>query len=164
MIYTKPFPLDIGRFSLERMVGISEDTGAGMVYSDYYAMKEGQLQPNPVIDYQKGSLRDDFNFGSLLLFRTDAFNEAISRMDQQFDFAALYDLRLKISQNYNICRLPEYLYTEVETDHRKSGEKQFDYVDPKNRQVQREMERACTLHLKAIGGWLKPEFQSIGFK
>jgi hypothetical protein len=161
LLYTKPLPLRPGPWAIERMLQVAEDTGAGMVYSDYYALKEGKLQPNPVIDYQKGSLRDDFNFGSLLLFRTDAFKEAVSRMDQDFQYAALYDLRLKVSQNYPICRIPEFLYTEVETDTRLSGEKQFDYVDPKNRQVQLEMEAACTLHLKAIGGFLKPEFREI---
>jgi len=161
LLYTKPLPLRPGPWAIERMLQIAEDTGAGIVYSDYYALKEGRLQPHPVIDYQKGSLRDDFNFGSLLLFRTDAFKEAVSRMDQDFSFAALYDLRLKVSQNYPICRIPEFLYTEVETDTRLSGEKQFDYVDPKNRQVQIEMEAACTLHLKAIGGFLKPEFREI---
>jgi hypothetical protein len=163
LFYTKSLPLKPGPWALERLLQVAEDTGAGMVYSDYYAMKEGKLQSNPVIDYQRGSLRDDFNFGSLLLFRTDAYKEAVSRMDHDFRFAALYDLRLKVSQNYNICRLPEFLYTEVETDTRLSGEKQFDYVDPKNRQVQLEMEKACTLHLQAIGGWLKPEFQSVAF-
>jgi hypothetical protein len=161
LIYIKSLPLKPGPWALERLLQVAEDTAAGMVYSDYYAMKEGQLQPNPVIDYQKGSLRDDFNFGSLLLFRTDAFQEAVSGMDHEFRFAALYDLRLKVSQKYPVCRLPEFLYTEVETDIRKSGEKQFDYVDPKNRQVQIEMEQASTLHLKAIGGWLKPEYQSV---
>lgn len=161
LLYTKPLPLRPGPWAIERMLQIAEDTGAGMVYSDYYALKEGVLMPNPVIDYQKGSLRDDFNFGSLLLFRTDAFKEAVVRMDHGFHFAALYDLRLKVSQQYPICRIPEFLYTEVETDTRKSGEKQFDYVDPKNRQVQLEMEIACALHLKAIGGFLKPPFREI---
>lgn len=161
LLYTKPLPLRPGPWAIERMRQVAEDTGAGMVYSDYYAMKEGVLQANPVIDYQKGSLRDDFNFGSLLLFRSDAFKEAVARMDQDYRFAALYDLRLKVSQKYPICRIPEFLYTEVETDTRLSGEKQFDYVDPKNRRVQLEMEAACTLHLKDIGGFLQPPFREI---
>jgi hypothetical protein len=159
VLYTKHLPLQPGPWAIERLLQVAEDTRAGMVYSDHYAMKEGQLVANPVIDYQKGALRDDFNFGSLLLFRTEAFREAVSRMDHDFAFAALYDLRLKVSEHFPICRLPEFLYTEVETDFRLSGEKQFDYVDPKNRQVQLEMEAACTLHLRATGGWLKPEFR-----
>ncbi len=161
MIYQKPLPLMTGLWAIERMVQIAGDTSAGMVYSDYYALKEGRLHPNPVIDYQEGSLRDDFNFGSLILFRSDTFKDAVNRMDRNFRYAGLYDLRLKTSQKARLIRIPEFLYTEVETDNRKSGEKQFDYVDPKNRAVQIEMEEACTLHLKDIGAWLKPDFKKI---
>ena len=39
----------------------------------------------------------------------------------------------------------------------------FDYVDPKNREVQLEMEKVATLHLKEIGGYLEPEFDPISF-
>ncbi len=161
LLYTKPQPLLPGPWALERMVQVAGDTGAGLVYSDYYAMKEGKLHPNPVIDYQPGSLRDDFNFGSVLLFDTTAFEEAVSRMANPFRYAALYDLRLKVSQRHPVIRIPEFLYTETETDLRRSGEKQFDYVDPRNRAVQVEMEEACTLHLKAVGGWLKPVFRQV---
>ncbi len=161
LLYTKPLPLNPGPWALERMVQVAEDTGAGLVYADYYAMKEGKLQPHPVIDYQDGSLRDDFNFGSVLLYSATAFKAAVARMDKEFRFAGLYDLRLKVSQNQPLIRIPEFLYTEVETDNRKSGDKQFDYVDPRNRAVQIEMEEACTLHLKNIGGWLKPEFRKV---
>ncbi len=161
LLYTKSLPLNPGPWALERMVQVAEDSGAGMVYSDHYTLKEGKLQVNPVIDYQPGSLRDDFNFGSLLLYRYHALREAVSAMDTPFRFAALYDLRLKVSRNYPVVRIPEYLYSEAETDTRKSGEKQFDYVDPKNREVQLEMEAACTLHLKQVGGWLKPDFLTI---
>lgn len=163
LLYTKPLPLNPGPWALERMVQVAEDSGAGLVYADYYAMKEGKLQPNPVIDYQQGSLRDDFNFGSVLLYATAALKEAVTGMEKEFRFAALYDLRLRVSQNHPLIRIPEFLYTEVETDTRKSGEKQFDYVDPRNRAVQIEMEEACTLHLKSIGGWLKPEFRKVDF-
>jgi len=163
LIYTKQFTLDIGRFALDRMMQISESTGAGMVYSDYFENKEGKLSAHPLIDYQEGSLRDDFNFGSVVLYRTKVFSSAVKRMSEEFKFAGLYDLRLKISQESKIVHIPELLYTEVETDTRKSGEKQFDYVDPRNREVQIEMELACTDHLKAVGGWLKPEFRKIVF-
>lgn len=107
-----------------------------------------------MIDYQKGSLRDDFNFGSLLLYRSSTLQNAIASMDTEYTFAGLYDLRLKVSQNAPLTHINEYLYTEVENDLRKSGEKMFDYVDPKNRSVQIEMEAACTDHLKMIGGYL----------
>ncbi len=160
-LYSKPSPLQPGSYAIERMVQAANDIHAGMVYSDHYVLRDGHLLPNPVIDYQHGSLRDDFNFGSGLLFRSEYFKECVDLMSDDYKYAGLYDMRLKISQTHRIVRLPEYLYTEVETDLRKSGEKQFDYVDPRNREVQIEMERACTRHLKDIGGWLKPKFNEI---
>jgi len=163
LIYTKSFPLDPGRFALKRMIQVCENTGAGMVYSDYFENKNGQLSPHPVIDYQEGSLRDDFNFGSVMLYRASAFMDACKNMDQEYRFAGLYDLRLKVSQEHLLVHIPEMLYTETELDTRKSGEKQFDYVDPRNRAVQIEMEEACTDHLKKISGWLKPVFKEISF-
>lgn len=163
LIYTKPLPLKPGAWAVERLVQAVDDTRAGMVYSDYYALKDGMLQPNPVIDYQDGSLRDDFNFGSVLLYRTSELKAAVARMESEYQHAGLYDLRLKVSQRSKLFRMPEFLYTEVETDTRRSGEKQFDYVDPRNREVQVEMEKACTQHLKDIGGWLKPEFRKVDF-
>jgi hypothetical protein len=163
LIYTKSFPLDLGRFALKRMVQVSENTMAGMVYSDYFENRNNQLSLHPVIDYQEGSLRDDFNFGSVILYRASAFKEACKSMDQEYSFAGLYDLRLKVSQKHSLVHIPEMLYTEIEHDTRKSGEKQFDYVDPRNRAVQIEMEAACTDHLKKVKGWLKPEFKSISF-
>ena len=163
LVYSKPFPLDLGRFALQRMMQVCEFTGAGMVYSGYNENKDNKLSAHPVIDYQEGSLRDDFNFGSAVLYRTSAFRDACKRMSKEFRFAGLYDLRLKISQEYRLIHIPELLYTEIETDTRKSGEKQFDYVDPRNRAVQIEMEQACTDHLKAINAWLKPEFKKIEF-
>ena len=98
LIYTKTFPLDLGKFALKRMMQVCENTNAGMVYSDYFENKNNQLSPHPVIDYQEGSLRDDFNFGSVILYKTSAFKEACKMMDQEFRFAGLYDLRLKVSQ------------------------------------------------------------------
>ncbi|MDR0429423.1 MAG: glycosyltransferase [Tannerellaceae bacterium] len=163
LIYTKQDVLELGMFAFERMTGIADDTSAGMAYSDYYELKEGQRKPHPVIDYQKGSLRDDFNFGSLLLYRSEALKKSAASMDIDLRFAGLYDLRLKVSQQFPLVHINEYLYTEVENDTRKSGEKQFDYVDPKNRDVQIEMEKACTSHLKKIGGFLAPQFKHIDF-
>ncbi len=164
LIYTKPYPLDIGRFALKRMIRVCEDANAGMVYSDHFENKDGQLTAHPVIDYQEGSLRDDFDFGSLMLYRASAFRKACKTMDQDYKFAGLYDLRLKVSKIHLLLHIPELLYTQIETDIRKSGEKQFDYVDPRNRAVQEEMEAACTDHLKKINGWLKPTFREIFFE
>jgi hypothetical protein len=163
LIYTKREALEPGMFALERMTGIADDTAAGMAYADYYELKEGRLTPHPVIDYQKGSLRDDFNFGSLLLYRSAALKEAVASMPADYRYAGLYDLRLRVSRQAPLVHINEYLYTEVETDTRQSGEKQFDYVDPKNRDVQIEMEKACTEHLKQTGGFLAPVFKTIDF-
>lgn len=164
LIYTKPFSLDMGRFALHRMVSVCDNSGAGMVYSGYYENKNGQLSPHPLIDYQEGSLRDDFDFGSVMLYRAGAFREACKGMDRDYKYAGLYDLRLKVSEIHLLLHIPELLYTQTETDLRKSGEKQFDYVDPRNREVQIEMEAACTDHLKKINGWLKPVFRDIDFE
>jgi len=163
VVYTKAMSLVLGQHALERMSKACDDTGAGMVYADFYERKEGQLSAHPVIDYQAGSLRDDFDFGSLLFFRKEALEKAVNEMDADYKFAALYDLRLRVSQNYELFHLPELLYTEVELDTRKSGEKMFDYVDPRNRDRQIEMELACTAHLKKEGAYLKPEFKQIEF-
>ena len=163
LVYTQALPLQLGAYAVERMLHVIRDTDAGMVYADRYKMKEGMMQPHPVNDYQEGSLRDDFDFGSLLLFCSSTLKEAVAEMDVDFQAAALYDLRLKVSKRKSLFHLPEFLYTELETDLRKSGEKMFDYVDPKNRQVQIEMEQACTRYLKDVGAWLKPEFIPVEF-
>ncbi len=163
LIYTKTTVLGIGYFSLERMVKIAEETGAGMLYSDYNNVQSGRVQSVPLIDYQEGSVRDDFDFGSVLLYRTEALRQAVAETTEAYQFAGLYNLRLKVSQKYPLVHLNEFLYTNVELDDRKSGEKQFDYVDPKNRKVQIEMEAACTDHLKKTGVWLKPEFKEVSF-
>lgn len=163
LLYTKDTILNLGMFALERMVHILNDSGAGMVYADHYQLKEGKQSIAPVIDYQQGSLRDDFDFGSVLLYRTGALKDAAARMKADYQFAGLYDLRLKLSQRHELVHINEYLYTEVENDTRRSGEKIFDYVDPKNRNRQIEMEEACTEHLKEVGGYLKPEFEHIEF-
>jgi hypothetical protein len=164
LIYTKTFRLDLGKFALERMMQVCDETSAGMVYSDYFENKNGQMSQHPLIDYQIGSLRDDFNFGSVMLFKSSAFLDACTRMDTDYQFAGLYDLRLKISQGSQLVHIPEMLYTEVESDTRKSGEKQFDYVDPKNRSVQIEMEAACSQHLRDVNAFLKPVFRTIFFE
>lgn len=163
LFYTKSLPLKLGQSGLERMARMAADANAGMLYSDYFELKDGQLQAHPVLDYQDGSLRDDFNFGSLLLFNSQTLKLAIDSMKNEYMFAGLYDLRLKVSQLAKIIRMPELLYTEVEKDTRQSGQKMFDYVDPKNRQLQIEMEQACTNHLKKVNAYLEPKFKDIAF-
>ena len=162
-LHTQKTRIEMGMYAEERILNIAADTRAVMLYADHYRVADGQRKAFPVIDYQFGSLRDDFDFGSLLFFRADAFKQAVAAMDQDYAFGALYDLRLRISELGEILHINEYLYTEVEEDSRKSGEKIFDYVDPKNREVQIEMEKICTEYLKRIGGYLKPEFKQIHF-
>jgi glycosyltransferase involved in cell wall biosynthesis len=153
-----------GQFGLERMLGVAAQTGAGVVFSDYYDMKEGIRTAHPVTEYQFGSLRDDFNFGSLVLLERKSLQKALSEdRGQNFAYAGWYALRLGITRSSQIVRIGEYLYSKVEADARRSGEKLFDYVDPKNRQVQIEMEAAATSHLKKIGAWLKPVFRKPDF-
>lgn len=152
-----------GQFCFERFTAIAESTNAGIIYSDYNEIKDGNLSAHPLIDYQTGSIRDDFNFGYGVLINTSSFKNAVERISQNFSFAGLYDIRLKISQTQPIVRIPELLYTVIEKDTRQSGKKQFDYVDPKNRNVQIEMEVAATEYLKTIGAFLDTNFKEINF-
>ena len=146
--------VEIGYKAIERFVRIAEDTFAGMLYSDHYRMVGGKRSKFPVIDYQTGSLRDEFDFGSLVLFRTTALKESALRMSGDYAAAGFYDLRLKLSQRYAIEHISEYLYTDCETDSRTSGERIYDYCRLDNVETQRELEQACTSHLKDIGAYL----------
>lgn len=154
--------IQLGQFALERFITVADNLDAGIVYSNYYEIKNEVRTPHPVIDYQTGSLRDDFNFGFLFFFNSKFLKEKVNK-NANYNFAGLYDTRLRLSQVSPVVRIDEYLYSSIETDTRKSGEKLFDYVDPRNRQVQIEMEQACTEHLKDINGYLKPEFQTVDF-
>ena len=152
LLSLKPVPLLLGQGALERMMRVASDTEAAMVYADRYTMEGGERKAHPVIDYQEGSLRDDFDFGSLWLLRTSLLHKyATTDREADFRYAGLYDLRLFLSWEGRLFHLNEYLYTEKETDLRASGEKQFDYVNPANRDVQIEMEQACTAHLRLVG-------------
>ena len=165
LFYLKQTPLKLGLYALERMVQIIEnDKKNGIVYADHYQLINGELKQAPVIDYQLGSVRDDFDFGSMLLFSSSAFTKIADALREEYKYAGLYAMRLFISYKYSIVHINEYLYTEIETDTRKSGEKQFDYVNPKNREVQIEMEQAFTAHLKAIGAYLPPAFKTVPFQ
>lgn len=157
LVFLKSQFIQMGYLALERMAQIANITEAGMTYADHYNISaDGKRTDAPVIDYQLGSLRDDFNFGSVLLFRTDALKDAANRMTADYQAAGFYDLRLKLAEKHKLGHVNEYLYSEVELDTRKTGEKLFDYVDPRNRASQIEMEQACTEYLKEIGGYLKP--------
>ncbi|MDE5643401.1 MAG: glycosyltransferase [Muribaculaceae bacterium] len=163
LLYNKTNRLDMGYLALERMLRIAADTGAGMLYSDYVTEVDGKRTNAPVIDYQEGALRDDFNFGSVVLFDSSVLRFAARELKADYKSAGFYDLRLHISRMAPIVHINEYLYSDVTVDNRRSGEKIFDYVDPKNRAVQIEMEQACTEHLKAVGAYLEPEFKLVDF-
>ena len=167
MICLKP-DIEWVNLGQERMIQVLEMTGATMVYADHFQMIKCENEEMikcveaPVIDYQIGALRDDFDFGAVLLWDTAKLKALVAQMDTDYEFAGLYDLRLRATDRMAqtggepLAHIPEYLYYEVETDTRKSGEKLFDYVDPRNRAVQVEMEQCVTAHLKRIGAFLKP--------
>ena len=159
MICTRHTTIGWGNNTLERFLRVADDTDAVMVYADHYKMVEGKMEKHPVIDYQSGSLRDDFDFGSLWCIKAQALADYIAQLDrEEYQFAALYDLRLYLSRVGEIFHLNEFLYSEAELDTRKSGEKQFDYVNPRNREVQIEMEKACTQHLGKVGALIDTTF------
>ena len=174
IICTKTTPIKWGLYALERFLRTADDTGAVMIYSDHYSMVKderlsqdgtsavGKLEKHPVIDYQEGSLRDDFDFGSLWLIKSQCLRDYAAQTDRvDYLYAGLYDLRLYLSRVGEIFHLNEYLYTENELDTRKSGEKQFDYVNPRNREVQIEMERACTQHLEKVGALIDTSYYRL---
>lgn len=174
IICTKTTPIKWGLYALERFLRTADDTGAVMIYSDHYSMVKdeslsqdgtsavGKLEKHPVIDYQEGSLRDDFDFGSLWLIKSQCLRDYAAQTDRvDYLYAGLYDLRLYLSRVGEIFHLNEYLYTENELDTRKSGEKQFDYVTPRNREVQVEMERACTQHLEKVGALIDTSYYRL---
>ena len=159
MICTRHTTIGWGNNTLERFLRVADDTDAVMVYADHYKKVEGKMEKHPVIDYQSGSLRDDFDFGSLWCIKAQALADYIAQPDrEEYQFAALYDLRLYLSRVGEIFHLNEFLYSEAELDTRKSGEKQFDYVNPRNREVQIEMEKACTQHLSKVGALIDTTF------
>ena len=155
LLYTKATPLTIGLYAIRRMLRVAVETDAEMIYSDHYSVENGVTVAHPVIDYQAGSLRDDFDFGSVIVIKAKTLKEyAAANAGKEYRFAGLYDLRLFLSRKGSIFHINEFLYTEEESDTRTSGEKQFDYVNPRNREVQMEMEKAVTEHLKAVGAFI----------
>lgn len=166
LICTQVQDLEFGYMALERMCDYLSAPQCSMVYADHYKTIKGERTPHPVIDYQLGSVRDDFDFGSLLMFRTDYLKRAINEIEaeKEYQHSALYALRLALSRYGELTHIREFLYTETEIDLRKSGEKHFDYVDPRNRQVQIEREEVFTRHLKKIGAYLKPSMMTVDLK
>ena len=170
LFYLKQGPVTLGYHALERMLQVAEETGAAMVYADHYSVEAGKTVKHPVTAYQLGSIRDDFDFGSVVLLKTEYLKEyAAKEVAKDYQFAGWYDLRLFLSRKGELFHLNEYLYTEEEDDLRASGEKQFDYVNPRNREVQIEMEQAATAYLSAIKAlvdttqYVQPDFSGEAF-
>ncbi|MBO4817673.1 MAG: glycosyltransferase family 2 protein [Bacteroidales bacterium] len=162
LLNTKNTEFDLGYLALERMAEVADYTGADMVYADHWDMNidadgNSSCVRHPLIDCQKGALRDDFDFGTLWLIRTASLKAAAEAMPD-LQYSALYDLRLRFGK---IVHVNEMLYTETARDLRKSGEKQFDYVDPRNRDVQVEREDVCSDYLRRIGALLDAPFKPV---
>src|SRR6185369_3582472 len=156
--------INLGEHALERIIQVAEESSAGLVYSDFKDAVGAELIDHPLIDYQAGSVRDTFDFGAACLISRSAAHAAINNhgpIDERLRWAGLYDLRLKLSIDSTLLRIPEPLYTRVPADTRASGQRQFDYVDPRQRDYQIEMEQVATAHLRRIGAYLAPQFKSV---
>lgn len=143
--------IDPGPRMFDRAAQVMRESGAALVYSDALGA--------PRIDYQLGSIRDNFDFGPVIALSVAKARQA--GIAGGLKWGALYDLRLRLSENHRIVRIPEPLYGASVGDSRPTGEKQFDYVDPRNRDYQIEMEQIATAHLKRIGAWLAPDFAPV---
>jgi len=163
LLMTESGEINFGQFALERFLSVAEETNAGIIYSDYYDIKNGERHEHPVNDYQIGSIRDSFDFGPVMLFSVLAIRTAVKKYGPipKVNSAGLYDLRLKVSVDHRVFHIREYLYTKTESSARITGEKQFDYVDARFYTIQKEMEAVETNHLKNIGAFLKPKFKAV---
>ena len=152
--------------ALERLLERVELTKPGLAYSDYYDESKQGKTLHPLCDYQPGSVRDEFDFGAMILFSVAAIQGALKKYGAIPDvkFAGLYDLRLKVSIDHSIHHVLEPIYSAIRTRGHKAGAmdelpqqgKIFGYVDPQNRDIQKEMETVFTDYLKKIGAYLPP--------
>ena len=145
--------------TLQRFFSAAESTGASLLYSDYYEKDKETLTVQSLLQYQEGSIRDTFDFGPLLFFRTERYAQAVKTMDNS-EYAALYDIRLSVSRKSFILRIPEALYI-LSKESRSYMKEQFRYLDPANRNVQIEMEAAATRHLKKIYAHLSGHYKKV---
>ena len=151
--------------SLKRMMLIAEQNNSGWVYSDFYLNVNGVITNHPLIDYQSGSIRDDFNFGHIILIKTSVFESAVKSNpgNAKYNFAGLYALRLAISRESFLTRIPEPLYTAEIFEAENVKMKMFEYLNPQYRKLQLEMEAAATVHLKIISAFLQPRNNTVSF-
>jgi hypothetical protein len=161
LLFTKDILIELYPGTLERLISVLKDTNAGIVYSDFYETKSEIKTAHPLLDYHLGSIRDDFDFGSMVLIQNEALSKSLEVGTNNYLHAGLYNSRLWISENYPVIRIREFLYELFDNDLRNPSEKHFDYVVLRNRAVQEEMEKAATEHLKRIGAYLTPEFDKL---
>lgn len=165
LLYLKTSPMSVGARCVHRFLEVAENVDAAWVYADHYSVEQGEVKAHPLIDYQEGSLRDDFDFGSVVFIKTEVLRRYAESAPKERQYGGFYDFRLFMSREGLLFHLNEMLYTEEESDLRTTGEKNFDYVNPAQRAVQKEMEEICTAHLKQIGGYLSPdEFDDVDFE
>lgn len=143
-----------------RLAGHAAARGAALAYADHHDLDaDGTGRPHPLIDYQPGSIRDNFDFGPVVALSRAGIEGLAHEMERDaadLEHAGWYALRLRLAERGPVVRLAESVCTSPRQDTRSSGQRVFDYVDPHNQAVQREMERAATAHLKRIGAWLPP--------
>lgn len=161
LLCTAKSSITFGYQAIQRMCSVAESVGSASVYADHYVVKNGETVKCPTMDFYYGSVRDDFDFGSVVMFRASTLRKYVEDFpNTNYKYSGLYDLQLfclRRKRQAALFHIREYLYTEEELDLRTSGEKQFDYVNPRNREVQKERELACTKHLKLIGSYIEPE-------
>ena len=154
-------------YCFHRLVETASEVDATLTYCHYKErLADGSLANHPVCDYQYGSLRDDFDFGPLVLLNAAdvlAASEDFTEEESALLDGGWYALRLRLSSTGIFMNIPEYLYIAERIDDRKSGEKQFDYVDPRRRDYQIEMERMLSEHLYEINALVKKEKQTCDF-
>jgi len=149
--------------TLERFWEIGESSGAGLVYSNFYDQSKHEKKLHPLNDYQLGSVRDDFDFGGMILFSIEAIHQALKKYGAipEVTFAGLYDLRLKVSIEHSIYHLQAPLYSMIGVEKSGTSERIFNYLNPRNRDAHKEMETVFTDYLKRIGAYLPPNFKEI---
>ena len=129
---------------------------AGIIYADYRLVNDDNSEKDiHLLNYHQGRLRDNFDFGSVLFFPKKVLYE-ICLFNEKFEAAYLYDLRLRISQKYEIIHIAAkqngHLY---EVKMVAKSHNVFDYLMA-GKDVQLEMENALTEHLKRTDIYLSP--------
>jgi len=160
--------VELTNVAVNNFMSESDKSKAGWIYSDYYEKGKDKLVLHPLIDYQAGSVRDDFDFGNCFMIRTDVAKECLPDLysaKSSLSYSGLYDLRLAISRHSDVIRISNALYSVHIFDETSAANKMFEYVNPKNREVQIEMEKVFTYHLKEIGAYVDPKIKkSVSFE